>query len=159
MPPPRLLIRSLLLPLLLLAAGCSMGGSYTLVEKHMQPSHFRFVDVIEKTAPGPDGWRAACVHLSLRHAGGSAFICRFGVEMPIATLADGMIPAPLAQRIAADCSNLAAELAFSSTTPATPLGLACESFKKAFRGTLGRAVAGARVMTVCHASAEPTVVP
>lgn len=153
---PLALLPSILL--LLLATGCTAGSSYTIVEGHMKPSHFQFVDIVKQQEAGAGGWRAACVHLHLKHAGGPLYICKFGVEMPMET-GDGPLSVPLAQRTAADCANLAATTALGATTPATPLGLACESFKAAFKATLGRAVEGSRVMTLCHKATRPEAAP
>jgi hypothetical protein len=142
-----------------LATGCTAGGSYTIVEKHVEPRHFKFVDVVNQEEQGPGGWRAACLHLRLQHAAGPFYLCKFGVEMPKENGDAGPISLPLAQRIAADCANLAADTALGATTPATPLGLACESFKKAFKAILWRAVEGSRVKTLCHEATKPVTVP
>ena len=151
----------LLLGVMLLSwtTGCTAGGNYTLVEKHVEPRHFRFVDIVSNPEEGLGGWRAACVHLRLQHAGGPVYLCRFGVEMPQHTDIEGPISLPLSQRIAADCANLSADTAFGATTPATPLGLACETFKKTFKATLSRAVKGSKVVTLCHEATSPTIAP
>ena len=65
----------------------------------------------------------------------------------------------LAQRIAASSANIAAKAALSSTTVETPLGLACEGFKKTYSTVLGGAVKGSRVKTECHFKAKPFRVP
>lgn len=145
--------------LLSLTASCTAGGSYTIVEKHVEPRHFKFVDIVSHQEEGPGGWRAACLHLRLQHAGGPVYLCKFGVEMPKETGKSGPISYPLSQRIAADCANLAADTAFGATTPATPLGLACETFKKTFKATLWRAVEGSKVVTICHEATSPTIAP
>ncbi len=155
---PRLLPLLPSVLLLLLSTGCAAGGGYTIVEGRMRPSHFKFVDIVQQKGPGAGGWRAACVHLHLMHAGGPGYVCKFGVEVPMET-GEGPISLTLAQRIAADCANLAATVAFEATTPATPLGLACEGFKAAFKTTLGRAAEGSRVMTVCHKATRPEAAP
>ncbi len=153
----RLLLLGVMLPPL--ATGCTAGGSYTIVEKHVEPRHFTFVDIVSKKGKGPGGWRAACLHLRLQHAAGPLYLCRLGVEMPKENDDAGPISLPLAQRIAADCANLAADMALGATTPATPLGLACESFKKAFNAVLWRAVEGSRVTTLCNEATSPTIAP
>jgi hypothetical protein len=142
-----------------LATGCTAGGSYTIVEKHVEPRHFNFVDVVGKRGKGPGGWRAACLHLRLQHTAGPFYLCRLGVEMPKHTTNEGPLSVPLSQRIAADCANLAADMALGATTPATPLGLACESFKKTFDATLSRSVKGSKVMTICAENTSPTLAP
>jgi len=144
---------------LALATGCTAGGSYTIVEKHVEPRHFKFVDIVSHQEEGPGGWRAACVHLRLQHAGGPVYLCRFGVEMPKENGDAGPISQPLAQRLAADCANLVADTTFGASTPTTPLGLACESFKKAFNAALWRAVEGSRVRTECLKGTKPEIVP
>jgi hypothetical protein len=52
--------------------------------------------------------------------------------MPIKTELDGSISTPHAQRIASDCANQSTYAIFSLATPETPLGLACESFKRTY---------------------------
>ncbi|RKI12757.1 hypothetical protein D7Y15_17815 [Corallococcus sp. AB030] len=56
----------------------------------------------------------------------------------------------LAQRISANCANLAAQTVFSSTTPVTALGLACEEFRTTFGIGLDGAILGSRVRQQCH---------
>ncbi|HEX8818844.1 MAG TPA: hypothetical protein VF794_02870 [Archangium sp.] len=85
---------------------------------------------------------------------GEKIICEMGVDMPIKTEEEGLISPPLAQRIAANCANTAAQLAFAPTTIETPMGLLCENFKTAFNLTLAAAIAGSRVKTACHPKAE-----
>lgn len=145
--------------LLALATGCTAGGSYTIVEKHVEPRHFKFVDVVSKKGKGPGGWRAACLHLRLQHTAGPFYLCKLGVEMPKENGDAGPISLPLAQRIAADCANLSADTALGATTPATPLGLACESFKKTFNVVLRGAVKGSRVVTLCDKATSPAIAP
>ncbi|MDY7231479.1 hypothetical protein [Hyalangium rubrum] len=150
----RVRVLVLLLPML---PGCATG-TLTLVEGSLYPKHFQFVTVVNQQGDEPGGWRAACLHVPIRRDIGDAFICKLGIEMPIKTEVDGMISAPLAQRIAADCANLAAQVALGSTTPTTPLGFACESFKGAFHSTLRNALRGSVVKTICHKATEPVVV-
>lgn len=145
--------RHLVVLLLPLVAGCT-GSSITLVRGRIQPRHFSFVTVVEKTDEGPDGWRAACIHAHVQRTTGDSYICRFGVEMPIENR-NGPISTPLAQRIAARCANEAAYTFFKSTTPETPLGLACEGFKKTYHLVLNRALSGSRVKTQCHEKTTP----
>ncbi|MCP3144165.1 hypothetical protein [Pyxidicoccus xibeiensis] len=78
--------------------------------------------------------------------------------MPMENLEDGPLSTSLAQRIAADCANLAARLAFESVTPTTPLVLACQGFKTTYDTTLRRAFAGSRVNARCHAKTTPVQV-
>lgn len=145
------------LPLwLLLLSGCTAGGTRTLVDGQFEPRHFRFITVVPKRGKGPGGWRAACVGLSLkRDPGVDSFLCRFGVEMPLETAANGPISTPLAQRISADCASQTAFTVFSSATPETPLGLACENFKTTYGVVLGSAIKESRVMKTCHEKTTP----
>ncbi|XXF80672.1 hypothetical protein P2318_13240 [Myxococcaceae bacterium GXIMD 01537] len=147
--------------LLLLAAmgGCTFGSSYTLVEGRLKPSHFRFVTVIEKTGAEPGGWRAACIHLNHRNDTGAAYLCKFGVEVPLSTSQGGDISTPQAQRVAARCANLVAPLSFGATTAATPLGLACTSFIQEYRAALDRALPGSRVTQSCRPWSESGDMP
>jgi hypothetical protein len=147
----------LLVAWLLLLPNCA-AGTMTLVEGGLGPEHFQFVTVVNQHGDEPGGWRAACIHVPISRATGESFICRMGVEMPIKTGADGLISTPLAQRISADCANLAAQIALGATTPATPLGAACESFKAHYRAFLNNAVSGSRVKTMCHEKTNPVVV-
>lgn len=146
----------LLLPLL---AGCTVGSSYTLVEGRLKPSHFKFATIVEQQEESPGGWRAACLHLRLSHDTGAAAICTVGVEVPIATKQKGPISLSRAQRVAANCANLAADIAFAPTTPATPLGLACTSFIQTYNATLQRAITGTRVNTYCREGTTPFPAP
>jgi hypothetical protein len=134
---------------LLVATGCTTRASHTLVEGRMKPSHFMFETIIEHDARGPGGWRAACVHLVIKRTTGTPHLCIFSTEVPIET-GKGILPLETIQRKAASCANLAADSAFASTTPATPLGLACESFLLTFRETLKRALPGSRVVKQCR---------
>jgi hypothetical protein len=68
---------------------------------------------------------------------------------------DGPISIPLAQRIAAERTNEAAQIAFEAATPESPLGLLCETFKKTLGGLLGASVSGSRVRTLCHKKTIP----
>lgn len=144
------------LPLLI---GCGAATSRTIVEKRVEPRHFKFVTVVPKRGVGPGGWRAACLHLRLARDSGESFICKFGIEMPLETQAEGPISTALAQRVSADCSNLAADAVFSAVTPATPLGLACESYKSTYKAILYKAIQGAQVKQLCHSRTEPIVFP
>jgi hypothetical protein len=148
---------SLLAALLLaLATGCTSGASYTIVEKRVRPSHFKFVPVINQDEPGAGGWRAACLNLRLAHDDGRALMCKVGVEVPMETKKAGPISITQAQRVAARCANAAADLAFVATTAATPLGIACTSFIGTYRVILKRDLPGSRVDPVCRRETETT---
>lgn len=143
--PPAL---SLLLSLL---SGCVTG--------RIQPSHFQFVTVVEKTLPGADGWRAACVHAKIKNGTtGEFFFCKFGVEVPIENR-DGPVSMALAQRLAADCANEAALSVLGAATkePDPPLGILCESFKTTYGALLNAAIGGARVTRVCDKRTRPVI--
>jgi hypothetical protein len=108
-----------------------MSGCSSLMR--VQPEHFQFVTTVEKTEVGADGWREACIHANmLNMATHERFVCKVGIGMPIETEAVGPISNPLAQRIAADCANQAADIVIGSATASTTPGLACESFKRRF---------------------------
>lgn len=139
---------ALLLPM---SWGCATGG--------LQPGHFDFVTVVEKAEPGPAGWRAACIHALVENmTTRESFLCKFGVEMPMETEREGPLSRALAQRIAADCANVAAERVFRPATAAVPPGLACQSFKKTYHEVLNQAVGGSVVKTVCHSKTTPVKV-
>ncbi|MFL5358194.1 hypothetical protein [Archangium sp.] len=144
-PTARLILSVLLLSTL---AGC--------VFNRLQPSHFQFVTVVEQTEPGAGGWRAACIHARMTNmTTEESFVCKFGIEMPLETDEVGPISTILAQRIAADCGNQAAETVIDSATAATTPGLACEEFKNTFNIILNRAVIGSRVLTPCDKKTKP----
>ncbi len=135
----------------LLCWGCTTGG--------LQPGHFNFVTIVEKTEPGPGGWRAACVHALMENmTTRDSFVCKFGIEMPFETEEEGPISRALAQRVAADCATVAAERVFRPATAALPPGLACESFKKTYHEVLNGAVRGSSVRTKCHVKTTPVKV-
>jgi hypothetical protein len=90
-------VRLAALLFLVLATGCSYGAGYTLVEKRVRPSHFRFVPIVEQGEPGAGGWQASCLNLRLAHDDGRAFLCKVGVEMPMETEKLGPIPPSRAQ--------------------------------------------------------------
>ncbi|WNG40173.1 hypothetical protein F0U60_45535 [Archangium minus] len=136
---------ALVLPTL---AGCTFN--------RLQPGHFQFVTVIEKTEPGAGGWRAACIHARMTNMTTyDSFVCKFGVGMPLETGEVGSISTVLAQRIAADCGNQAADIVIDSATAATTPGLACQEFKDTFDMILNRAVLGSRVTTLCDKKTKP----
>lgn len=70
----------------------------------------------------------------------------------------GPISTEWAQGRSSRCANLAAQFAFESITPTTPLVLACQSFKEAYDITLRKVIAGARVRLQCHAKTLPVQV-
>jgi hypothetical protein len=142
-----------LLPLFVLLLGCAT------VTGRIQPIHFQFTTIVNQRAPSAGGWRAACIHARLKNGTtGDFFFCKFGVEVPIESR-EGPISIPLAQRIAADCTNEAAYtvLEAASKEPNPPLGLLCESFKTAYRLRMGAAIPGSRVVTMCAPSAKPVM--
>ncbi|WP_375756435.1 hypothetical protein [Corallococcus exercitus] len=141
--------RAVCLGLAWLLTGCATGTG-TVVEGSLQPRHFRFVTVVEQTEPGPGGWREACVHVPLRRDTGEVFKCTLGAGVPVQVTGSEPMPVELAQRISANCANLAAQTVFSSTTPVTALGLACEEFRATFTTALDGAIFGSRVRQTCH---------
>ncbi|WP_434301164.1 hypothetical protein [Corallococcus exiguus] len=146
--------RAVCLGLAWMLTGCAMRTG-TVVEGSLQPRHFRFVTVVSKTEPAAGGWREACLHVPLRRETGEVFRCTLGVGVPVQSSQLGDIPVELAQRISADCANLAAQTVFSATTPVTALGLACTEFRNAFTLALGGAIEGSRVNQMCHAETTP----
>lgn len=143
--------------ILVLMAGCAAGGSMAIVQGSVQPHHFRFATIVPKRGKGAGGWRAACVHIALRRAAGDVYLCKLGVEMPIENQT-GPIMVEQAQSLSAACANSAAPLAFESVTPATPLVVACQSFKTAYDLTLREAIVGATVRMDCHHKTTPVQV-
>lgn len=144
--------------LLALAPGCVVERTITIVEKHVTPKSFKFVTVVEKTGRGAGGWRAACLRLTLKHdPGDDSYVCNVGVEVPMKTREEGTIHLLRAKRVAAACANEAADLAFTPTTPATPLGIACSSFIATYGVVLGKAILGTRVTTQCRPETQSVV--
>jgi hypothetical protein len=135
------------------------GNGRTIVEGRMMPRHFKFAPVVQKEGPGAGGWSAACVHLRLQHDMGPAYLCMFGVEVPLETGAAGPISVTRAQRVAAKCANMAADIALGATTAQTPLGIACTSFIGTFRALLQRDLLGTRVTTYCRDEPKPVDAP
>ena len=154
----RIILKGVVL-LLPWSTGCAAPGGHTLVEGRMKPGHFKFAPVIEKTGAGAGGWRAACVHLRLARTTGESYLCIFGVEVPVATTQLGPVSIPRAQRVAADCANLAAQMAFGPTTDETPLGMACTGFIVEFNAVLQRALMGTRVTRYCRDEPRPVEAP
>jgi len=130
----------------------------TIVQGNLQPHHFQFVTVVPEMERGAGGWRAACVHVALSRVAGESYLCRLGVEMPLANEEDGPLSTSLAQRISAECANEAARLAFEPVTPTTPLVLACQGFKNTYDIMLRRAFSGSRVRALCHERTTPVQV-
>ncbi len=70
----------------------------------------------------------------------------------------GPISTEWAQGRSARCANLAAQFAFESITPTTPLVLACQSFKRAYDAMLSEVIIGAMVTLQCHEKTTPVQV-
>jgi hypothetical protein len=149
----RLYALALLLPIL---PGCVTPPhrTRTIVTGQIEPRHFQFVTVVKQRGNKPGGWRAACVHVNIKRTTGEAFLCRFGVDVPIET-DDDSYSIPLAQRIAAERANEAARLVFGSATPESGLGLLCEAYKNSFGTLLEASIRGSRVKTGCHEKTIP----
>lgn len=142
----------------LLLLGCAAGGTRTWVEGSVKPSHFQFQDIVPQRGKGAGGWRAACLHVGIRRDTTEEMVyCKFGVEVPIENEKQGFIPVDVAQSRAASCANQAALTTLQAVTPATPIGVACEQFKKLYGVTLGQVIWGARVMHTCHPGVTPVI--
>jgi hypothetical protein len=79
--------------------------------------------------------------------------------VPLETTEAGPISEARAKRVAANCANLAADMALSAVTPEEPLGMACTSFIETYTATLWRALKGTRVTRQCREVAEPVIAP
>ncbi|WP_147450225.1 hypothetical protein [Corallococcus carmarthensis] len=141
-----------------LSSACATGGSATYVEGALRPRHFVFHEVVKWDGKGSGGWRAACLYVGIARDTGEMFLCRFGVEMPIANKAQGFISTEQAQSLSASCANQAAKATFSAATPATPISVACEEFRTFYELTLNAAIEGARVPKTCASGIKPVVV-
>ncbi|WP_375758287.1 hypothetical protein [Corallococcus exercitus] len=141
-----------------LSSACATGGSATYVEGALRPRHFVFHEVVKWDGGESGGWRAACLHVGIARDTGEMFLCRFGVEMPIANKAQGFISTEQAQSLSASCANQAARATLSRATPATPIGMACEEFKTFYNLTLDAAIKGAQVTRTCKSGIKPVVV-
>ncbi len=143
---------------LALLSGCTTGRAGTWVEGGLKPSHFQFKEVVPKRGKGAGGWRAACLHVGILRANTEElFYCRFGVEVPIENEKQGFIPIEMAQSRAASSANQAALTTLQSTTPATPIAIACAQFKRLYGLTLGAVIYGARIMHTCSPGVPPVV--
>lgn len=78
-------------------------------------------------------------------------ICQFEIGMPLRSH-EMEISTALAQRVSAEQANLAAYAALSN---ALLPGMACERFKTILKGSMPKAIAGARVKADC----DPALVP
>jgi len=164
--PPRRQWRPTAFPMVFVLAGLLVTGcappvrrarTRTIVTGKVEPRHFQFYTVVEKNDEDgePGGWRAACVHLTIRRKNtGESFVCTFGVEVPM-TNNEMPVSAPLAQRIAAARADEAARFVFGAATPASPLGLLCQAFRNTLRTRIKASIAGSRVDTVCKEEAVP----
>jgi hypothetical protein len=131
-----------------LLSGCATTG--------VQPWQFQFVTTVEKSEPGADGWREACIHALVENmTTRDAFICKIGIGMPIQTQRSGYITTREAQSLAADCANRAAERAIQPATATTPSALVCQSFKNTYQALLSDVVLGSRVKLECHPKTTP----
>jgi hypothetical protein len=130
--------------------GCSIN--------QYQPGHFQFTNIVEKTEAGAGGWRAACIHATVvNKATMEPYFCQFGVGMPMETRTIPLMSERLAQRIAADCANVALREVLAS--PASPLpGLVCRQFINTFDVVLDRAVPGSKVTGQCEMKTSPVPV-
>jgi hypothetical protein len=141
--------------LLLVSSGCGRTGPRTIVTGKIEPRQVHFVTTVSPRKGQPSGWRVACIRINIQRANtGESFLCEFGVEVPIQN-DDGPISLPLAQRITAERVHEAAEAVFSSATPASGLGLLCESLKKTLKPLLWASIEGSRVMKPCHEESIP----
>ncbi|REG15378.1 hypothetical protein ATI61_1254 [Archangium gephyra] len=123
------------------------------VEGGLVPEHFQFKVLVPLTAPsGPDGWQAACVRVRLTNDNtGLNVVCQFEIGMLLRSH-EMEISTALAQRVSAEQANLAAYAALSK---ALLPGMACERFKAILKGSMPKAIVGARVKADC----DPALVP
>ena len=121
----------------------------------VEPKQIRFVTVVKPDLQRAGGWQAACIHVRLTRSGTEdSFLCRFGIEMPVQN-SEGPISLSLAQRVAADRINESAHWVLGSATPASPLGLLCESFKGMLAPRVAASIAGAMMTYRCHKETLP----
>lgn len=78
-------------------------------------------------------------------------MCQFEIGTPLRTH-EMEISSALAQRVSAEQANLAA---YAVLSKALLPGMACEQFKAILKGSMPRAIAGARVKADC----DPRLVP
>ncbi|MFP2907575.1 hypothetical protein ACLESD_21505 [Pyxidicoccus sp. 3LFB2] len=141
--------------LALALAGCAGPPTTTIVTGMVEPKQIRFVTVVKPDAHGVGGWQAACIHVRITRSGTEeSFLCRFGIEMPVRN-SEGPVSVSLAQRVAADRINETAHLVLGSATPATPLGMLCETFKSVLAPRVAASIAGAMMAYRCHKATLP----
>ncbi|WP_237726544.1 hypothetical protein [Corallococcus coralloides] len=142
---------------LALCVACVGPTDRTFVTGRILPRQIRFVTLREATPGEEGGQRSACIHVRLTRANTSeSVLCRFGVETPLRTH-EGVISLPLAQRIAAERINEAAQAVFGSATIDSPLGMLCELMKAQLRRTFEASLAGARFRAQCDERAPPVL--
>ena len=124
------------------------------VQGGLAPEHFQFQVLVPSVLmSGPEGWQAACVRVSLTNINtGLNVMCQFEVGMPLRTHEGMEISTTLAQRVSAEQANLAA---YAVLSKAFLPGIACEQFKTILKGSMPRAIAGARVKADC----DPALIP
>ncbi|WP_155893494.1 hypothetical protein [Cystobacter fuscus] len=123
------------------------------VQGGLAPEHFQFQVLVPCVSmSGPEGWQAACVRVRLTNLNtGLNVMCQFEIGTPLRTH-EMEISRALAQRVSAEQANLAA---YAVLSKALLPGMACEQFKAILKGSMPRAIAGARVKADC----DPRLVP
>lgn len=138
-----------------LLPGCVGPPTTTIVTGMVEPKQIRFVTVTQAEPGATGGWQAACIHVRMTRSGTEvSFVCRFGIEMPVQNN-EGPISVALAQRVAADRINEAAHWILGSATPASPLGILCETFKRTLAPRVAASLAGAKMTYLCNSKASP----
>jgi hypothetical protein len=140
---------------LTILSGCMGSSGSTLVTGMIEPKQIRFVTVVKPDLEGVGGWQAACIHIRITRSGTEeSFLCRFGIEMPVRNR-EGPISVPLAQRVASERINETAYRVLSSATPASPLGLLCETLKGTLAPQVANSIVGAMMTYRCHKDSVP----
>ncbi|QSQ28083.1 hypothetical protein JY651_12910 [Pyxidicoccus parkwayensis] len=136
--------------------GCMGPSGATVVTGLTEPKQIRFVTVVKPDLEeGVGGWQVSCIHIRLTRSGtGESFLCRFGIEMPVRNR-EGPVSVPLAQRVASERINETAYSVLGSATPASPLGVLCETLKGALAPRIAGSIVGAMMTYRCHKDTVP----
>lgn len=134
----------------LLMVGCATSGpggaGPNTVTGLITPEHFRFQTVRRAQGSAPGGWRAVCIHATVRNGStGDITVCKFEVGMPARSAADDELPLRAVQQTSAYWANRAAHAVLSRAAPGEMTAVLCNQFKAAYRILLADAIAGATV--------------
>jgi hypothetical protein len=122
-------------------------------------AQLRFVKIVDKTAPGPDGWQEACLKANTQNmTTGDSYVCALAIGMPIETKKNGYISPREAAYIAAECIEEAARYVIQPAPPESLSAIVCMKFKDEFDRILRERIRGSRVNLGCRPGIPETLV-